>query len=336
MGHNVTEGAIVQHLSKLRTRRLAAKKDVPPPLRRGGIGASVKTPVSTASKGEPVKHKGVNNPVHIEDEIMDLCPDHSSDEDYDNKKTSQKNKKSTKMKKSNAQSTDDVVIKHESYTGSDEIGSNAEAYDDDELLVPGAKFLEYPNDRQTSLAHQSPTSPSPSPKPKPSKIVVLKYKKTADCYSHYLAPEYQQAELVKTEPFNLHGHGDYPISYQDFSGQTLGQFQDTDTYAGFPASHDMAADYMPAANSSHIYQVAPSGTVNALLAFEQDQSHLITPYSEYRSGIFSQYNLDQPAGFASGMMMPSPFLSDDFQQFNGDLVNSGEMFPSFEAPDNGI
>ena len=36
MQNNVTEGAIVQHLAKLRVRRVEAGKQVPAPLRRGG------------------------------------------------------------------------------------------------------------------------------------------------------------------------------------------------------------------------------------------------------------------------------------------------------------
>ena len=39
MGDHVTEGAINQHLSKMRSRRVALGLAVPPPLRRGGSGA---------------------------------------------------------------------------------------------------------------------------------------------------------------------------------------------------------------------------------------------------------------------------------------------------------
>ncbi|CRG83053.1 hypothetical protein PISL3812_00401 [Talaromyces islandicus] len=40
MSEDISEGAIVQHLAKMRTRRLQSNKPVPPPLRRGGPGPS--------------------------------------------------------------------------------------------------------------------------------------------------------------------------------------------------------------------------------------------------------------------------------------------------------
>lgn len=40
MSEDISEGAIVQHLAKMRTRRLQSNKAVPPPLRRGGSGPS--------------------------------------------------------------------------------------------------------------------------------------------------------------------------------------------------------------------------------------------------------------------------------------------------------
>jgi hypothetical protein len=53
MQNNVTEGAIVQHLAKLRSRRVAARKHVPPALRRGGGGAAgVKGPSKQTGDSE--------------------------------------------------------------------------------------------------------------------------------------------------------------------------------------------------------------------------------------------------------------------------------------------
>lgn len=57
MGHDISDGAIVQHLAKLRVRMINAGLDVPPPLRRGGtappskISRSIGTPKGTRSKG---------------------------------------------------------------------------------------------------------------------------------------------------------------------------------------------------------------------------------------------------------------------------------------------
>ncbi|KAE8353503.1 hypothetical protein BDV28DRAFT_132994 [Aspergillus coremiiformis] len=109
MKNNVTEGAIVQHLAKLRTRRVEAGKDVPPPLRRGGVASSSKSAIS--------RHG------HVQTE-----------------------------------------------------GSNSES---EELLVPGADFLQYPNDPEP--AHVSDSSQPPEPTK--SKLVVLRYRQSAG--EHY-------------------------------------------------------------------------------------------------------------------------------------------------------
>lgn len=59
MGNNVTDGAIIQHLAKLRIRRVEKNKQVPPPLRRGGgyFGASKtsEAPVTPLSPKENQK-----------------------------------------------------------------------------------------------------------------------------------------------------------------------------------------------------------------------------------------------------------------------------------------
>lgn len=76
MGNNVTEGAIIQHLAKLRVRRVEKNKQVPPPLRRGGGGGgggssssngpkspeAPVTPVSPAEAEEVVRKRHAKKP----------------------------------------------------------------------------------------------------------------------------------------------------------------------------------------------------------------------------------------------------------------------------------
>ncbi|PYH96073.1 hypothetical protein BO71DRAFT_301510, partial [Aspergillus ellipticus CBS 707.79] len=171
MGHNVTEGAIVQHLAKLRSRRVASNKAVPPPLRRGGVGAvcgsTQETRAAAVQENKRTRNKNQSNPDADESWSARPHADESSDEDWEQGSASRKQKKSPKRKKSESRSVKGVStkIKHES---SDSDAESTIQYSND-LLVPGAKFLEYPND-----VGQSQTPSTESPGPKRSKIVVLR------------------------------------------------------------------------------------------------------------------------------------------------------------------
>ncbi|KAK1146999.1 hypothetical protein N8T08_002327 [Aspergillus melleus] len=165
MGHNVTEGAIVQHLAKLRARRAATGKDVPPPLRRGGVGAAIKPskPTTTGSK-----RKAHISPSGSDDEssIHFECDDASSDEEYTEKRRSKRKPKMAKR--------ESTPIKVESDLEQDkreEVSASSE-----ELLVPGASFLDFPN---SNVSDDSSAESSPSPAGR-SKIVVLKYRRQTE------------------------------------------------------------------------------------------------------------------------------------------------------------
>ncbi|KAL2834207.1 hypothetical protein BDW59DRAFT_156149 [Aspergillus cavernicola] len=147
MGHRLTEGAILQHLSKLRARRAQDKKSVPPPLKRGyksRPGGASETTLSTR-KGEHESQKD-----HIEDYD-------TSDEEFVAARRSTRLKTSLSIKKSRSQHREVPDIEEES-DGSDE-----------ELLVPGASFLELPNDRE-------PKDASYSPSPESSESLIVKCK----------------------------------------------------------------------------------------------------------------------------------------------------------------
>ncbi|KAH8434144.1 uncharacterized protein LDX57_011782 [Aspergillus melleus] len=166
MGHNVTEGAIVQHLAKLRARRAATGKDVPPPLRRGGVGAAIKPSKPTTTGSKRKAHK---SPSGSDDEssIHFECDDASSDEEYTEKRRSKRKPKMAKRRGS-------TPIKVESDSEQDkreEVSASSE-----ELLVPGASFLDFPN---SNVSDDSSVESSPSPVER-SKIVVLKYRRQTE------------------------------------------------------------------------------------------------------------------------------------------------------------
>lgn len=159
MGNNVTEGAIVQHLAKLRSRRAAIGKDVPPPLRRGGIGAATKpSKTSTGSKRKATRSPWAGSDG--ESSVPFECDD-DSDEDYSEKRR-------TKPKPKKAKKPVSSSIKQESDSEND---NEKETWaSSDELLVPGADFLDFPND----MSEDSSIEYSPGPT-RVSKVVVLRF-----------------------------------------------------------------------------------------------------------------------------------------------------------------
>ncbi|KAL4878946.1 hypothetical protein BJY04DRAFT_194466 [Aspergillus karnatakaensis] len=142
MGHNVTEGAIVQHLAKVRARRVQEGKDVPPPLKRGstsGVSKSSSPPGSKYQRGS--RDAGAAGTMIDED----------SGEEWTGYRASKRRK--TRPRSKPAQSLRPQIWEEEN-TASDS---------GDELLAPGARFLQLPHDRQRS----------PTPQPQ-SKIVIFK------------------------------------------------------------------------------------------------------------------------------------------------------------------
>ncbi|KAI9038652.1 uncharacterized protein KD926_010596 [Aspergillus affinis] len=160
MGHNVTEGAIVQHLAKLRSRRVSTGKVVPPPLRRGGVGVAIK-PTKAATGA---KRKAHRSPTGSDDESsMPFECDDASDEDYTERRRTKRKPKLGKKRES-------TPIKEE--TDSERNREEARA-SSEELLVPGATFLDFPN---SDVSDDSSAESSPIPAGI-SKIVVLKYRR---------------------------------------------------------------------------------------------------------------------------------------------------------------
>ncbi|RAK81829.1 uncharacterized protein BO72DRAFT_178651 [Aspergillus fijiensis CBS 313.89] len=174
MGHNVTEGAIIQHLAKLRSRRVAAGKPVPPPLRRGGLGAPSKPTEATSGKNTPdskpqrVTTGAKDNGETGASDLADV--DSSSDEDYVEGRASKARKKKTNTAGSRARRKRKPIVKLERDT--DGYDSDEED-EDDSLLVPGAEFLDCPNS-MSSPPERQVGGPKDN---QPRKIIVLKYAK---------------------------------------------------------------------------------------------------------------------------------------------------------------
>lgn len=171
MGNNVSEGAIVQHLAKLRSRRVASSKQVPPPLRRGGSGSAAKasststSPTKASAEASPPKgqtkskaRKATDSSDEEDIPVMDESSDES--EEYGSRRRSKKSSK----KKSRKRRKLDVDSEPES--------DHAEN-GDDELLAVGAQFLNFPNDK-SSFRSACPSEDDVA-REKPSKIVILRY-----------------------------------------------------------------------------------------------------------------------------------------------------------------
>lgn len=176
MGNNVTEGAIVQHLAKLRTRRIAANKEVPPPLRRGGSGTMAivkakseqKTGIGPSNAKGSGKNKGKDREsLSDEDEVAGLPEtwEESSDEEYGKRRRSKTNK-CGQRKKAKAKSAGTVIKIEDTEADTD--------MDDlsDGVVGVGAQFLNFSNNRELP---SSPVGDSQDAKPNNSKVVVFSF-----------------------------------------------------------------------------------------------------------------------------------------------------------------
>ncbi|KAJ0417466.1 hypothetical protein BJY00DRAFT_289618 [Aspergillus carlsbadensis] len=142
MGHNTSEGAIIQHLDKKRKKRVEKGMAVPPPRKRGsggGSGAASRTSHTPVAQGRKAQIPGIES-----------CE--SSDEEWVENGTSQR------KRRRKAQTPFRELAKLE-FEDSDS--------SDSEMLVPNAEFLELPNDRSQTEGQRSPL-------PKQSLVVALK------------------------------------------------------------------------------------------------------------------------------------------------------------------
>ncbi|KAF5859585.1 hypothetical protein ETB97_002614 [Aspergillus alliaceus] len=155
MKNNVTEGAIVQLLAKLRSRRAEAGKDVPPPLKRGGVGPSSKPSGNSSTsnaQGAKRNHKS-SSLVSEEDEALEMAlnDDSTSDKDYVDKgrRPNRRMKKSNRRKGHISQRREAVHSRREDEGIVEAEGSTG---DPEELLPTGELYNGYPSTYEQSVA----------------------------------------------------------------------------------------------------------------------------------------------------------------------------------------
>lgn len=286
MGHNVTEGAIVQHLAKLRSRRVSAQKPVPPPLRRGGVGSS-----TTKSSGAKRRRSSATPTPAGKTSATIPVLDNSSDEDYvDGSETKARGKRARKTK---PPQLEEVPIKAETES---EDESEYEA----EFMAPGASFLALPNDRYAthSAASSSPSSDDESEDSEESdtensKLVVLRYRKGIDtsnvpASATTYAPTNNQNEFKLTSPMPYMGDAHGHLIHQQPSDFLTSHSQYTSDWDANYMMNDTGADSAP-------YNLGFNQTLAALdtpdetqslpsTALQWDMSHNSGGQAEYISG----------------------------------------------------
>ncbi|KAI9730524.1 MAG: hypothetical protein M1834_005765 [Cirrosporium novae-zelandiae] len=223
----ITGGAAVQHLAKLRQRMVAEGFDVPPPLKRGGTatirgnlsgGGYQKRSGHEAEQTPSIKRGGIRKSAPKQghkrgpksrarsssassDESEDTSETMDSDEDYPKRKhkgkkapptrpTRKAKKRRTTFKEDSNEEND------ESYDGNNEEQSGNMGNDEDEEAVEHSK-----SDSDTSFKG-TPASESLSP----SKMVVLKIRKGSEQYPagllHFPAGENGKDNEMKVEDEN--------------------------------------------------------------------------------------------------------------------------------------
>ncbi|EAW06425.1 uncharacterized protein ACLA_081090 [Aspergillus clavatus NRRL 1] len=281
MGHNVSEGAIVQHLAKVRLRRLEAGKDVPPPLRRGGPGAASKSSNAAIANKAAGGKRRLRNEMASDSpaELVDVIPtsDNVSDEDYVQDRRAKVQTDRTRGKCNMVLRREDQKIKHELDSDQDESDDSSE--DSEVIIAPGARFLHYPGD---STLQESP--PSTDAGPRKSKIVILKCRPRVQSMEEQLQsqpPETQLPVIQQSpiqQPVSFQGTRQnainaintlYQPSYGQYSGQNLLEMDNPITVN----MQDMAADYALANNNFNMDLpiVAPENLTSSLLNFTQTQ-----------------------------------------------------------------
>ncbi|GIJ98774.1 hypothetical protein Aspvir_000895 [Aspergillus viridinutans] len=268
MGHNVTEGAIVQHLSKLRSRRVDAGKPVPPPLRRGGIGAPNKSLNASATYSRGGARRRMRN-ARESDSAADPCDlaqdtDISSDEEYVVKRHSKAQRDAAHSKSSRVQSKEDHKVQPQSASDQDADGSPIGSED---LVVSGAQFLEYPN-------HRGSRNRSPSRLRKRSKVIVLRYRRGAQPESEKPV-KVESPEHTTVSAFDPHNQSllDQQL-YQDLHGT------DNSNAMGAADTRSMGGNYLSAGHSNMGISSIPNSNSN-FLDFASSQGQHMNAYQNF-------------------------------------------------------
>ncbi|OGM48143.1 hypothetical protein ABOM_002849 [Aspergillus bombycis] len=298
MKNNVTEGAIVQHLAKLRSRRVDAGKEVPPPLRRGGVGSSSKSSGNAPTRAAAGAKAYLSAPHSLgseEDERQEMSfhDDTSSDEDYIDKS---RRKSRPKKQPHKPQPREAIPIK-----------SDDEEMDDSndglgELLVPGAEFLQYPNEQELP---SETISPGASENTK-SKLVTLRYRQPVGNVYNDFTTAY--AHSVATA-VNAYGNTPYQAHYQQLLEPSL----------------DMENHYMHGYHPIMGMSVGvPEDAVTNLTSLGESQDFHNATYAGYHHPAY-YHSTDDSIGGA--------LYSENYQYLHGNYVESNEDL-AMETQDN--
>ncbi|KAH2420699.1 hypothetical protein KXV44_006530 [Aspergillus fumigatus] len=268
MGHNVTEGAIVQHLSKLRSRRVDGGKVVPPPLRRGGIGAPNKASNASTTYSRGGARRTMRNVQESDSTAEPSDPaqdtDVSSDEEYVVRRHSKAQRDAANSKSSRFESKDDHRVQPQSASDQDADGSPIGSED---LVVSGAQFLEYPN-------HRGPRNRSHPRLQKRSKLVVLRYRRGTKPKSEKPV-KVESPELTTVSAFDPHNQSllDKQL-YQDLHGT------DNSNSMGAADTHSMGGNYLSAGHSNMGMSSIPNSNSN-FLDFAASQGLHVNSYQNF-------------------------------------------------------
>ncbi|KAL1999499.1 hypothetical protein VTN02DRAFT_4429 [Thermoascus thermophilus] len=316
MGHNVSEGAIVQHLAKLRVRRVAANKDVPPPLRRGGTGAAPKPPASDAVAGLSTeaseKSQSKSKRKDSDEESMSsAASDTTWDEEYGKKRRAKKN---TKYKKAKREPRE-VDIKLEPVTDEESEGKDQQISVDDrgnDLVAIGAQFLSYPSDRNLP---SSPTSSESSVQAaKPTKVVTLRIRQGLEKFAdqgvsglrkmvsmvprhskvNRSSPGYSHQSVATVTPTSVQSH-DELLGYPGFDSAVHGHHQ----------SMDSAMSMGSAIGYGDLLPISPIQGHGHSAVYQPLQSMPLNPYAELHR-IGDHQMLEPPALFNPALLNSSP------------------------------
>ncbi|PCG91808.1 Hypothetical protein PENO1_091880 [Penicillium occitanis (nom. inval.)] len=174
MGNNVTEGAIIQHLAKLRLRRVEKNKQVPPPLRRGGAYSGAKaleapvTPQSPKENPGDVTERQANQrsqpKIKVEKRSASKVTDISSDSDEEWTSDTPKNKKAKQKRAQKKRKTTPVEpeppVEHVVSDDDGTVETTESSQKSDKLVAVGADFLEFLSESNKAQEEHRATTPS--------------------------------------------------------------------------------------------------------------------------------------------------------------------------------
>lgn len=341
MGPKFTEGAIIQHLSKVRTRRENEGKPNPPSLRRSvPASTSAMTPVSASGgagrkrrKTVTPKQDGTPPPNDIDGEDDGYDTDESEDPSYSNKpmraiRTKTLRKKETKSKRRKATTN----------------GVELETDDEDTLVCSGAPFLSLKGDAESDSESDGSCDESARGD---VEVEDISQEHAIQQRSMVLSLGVDPAALQ-----NLQDTGNLmPVMPANALDQHLspwhqGQFQDHTSYFGhqnphlgqyggipygYPSPQPLTTFSGGSAYMSHDgydSSIDPRTIANPGAQFAQQQGGYVPGFTHFAE-TFQQHSVPAPAQRIAGQPMESHEMSDqhvlDFMWTRSENDDGGEL-----------